>query len=418
MTDAPPTLAQTPNFLAYLLARFAFGVISRMLVVVVGWQIYDLTNNPLHLGYVGLVMFTPVLFLGLIAGDLADRFDRALLVAAGSLMACAALIGLAVTALLPETSLAAIYICTAFAGVGIALSKPALWALLPQIVHSSQLPAAISSATIATQTSVIMGPALAGVLLMAGIATGYGAAAFFACLTAVLVLRLTSVKPRSALVVNGEPTLSRMMGGIRYIRRTPVILGVVVLDLFAVLLGSVIVLLPVFARDILEVGPAGLGALRAAPAVGALGAAAILTRYTPRRHAGNVMLCFTALFGVAIVVFAVSKNIMLSLAALGVAGAADMISVVIRQSVLQLGTPDEIRGRVVAVSQMFVSGSNELGDFRAGIVAAMIGAVPAAIVGGLSTLVVVAIATCVFPAIRQLTDPRMVEPKPHDLSSK
>ncbi|MGI6246236.1 MAG: MFS transporter [Pseudochelatococcus sp.] len=406
--DGPRDVWRTPGYRVYLASRFIFHLVNRMLVVVLGWHVYGLTNDPLHLGYVGLAMFAPVLAVGLAAGDLADRFNRAGVVAAGSFTAFLASAGLLLLSLADTPDIAHIYIAAGLFGTAIAVSKPALWALLGQVVPARRFPAAVSLSTGAGQVATIFGPALAGLLLLAGLTVGYAGIAVITFIAIGLAVLMIPAAAGAARAERRDRTPGHMLAGIRYIWSTPVLLGMVLLDLFAVLFGSVVALLPVFARDILDVGPAGLGALRAAPAVGATAAAFFLARAMPRRGAGAVMLGFSALFGISATVFALSEIFLLSLIALAVGGVADMVSVVMRQTVLQLGTPDAMRGRVNAAAQVFISASNEVGDFRAGAVAGWLGAAPAAAIGGLCTVAIAAGCAWAFPALRHLSDPRSI----------
>lgn len=397
-------LGHLPGYPVYLLSRFAFHLVTRMLVVVIGWHVYDLTGDPLHLGLVGLVMFVPAATVGIFAGDWADRFNRAVLVAAGFLAGGAAAAGLLVLALRPDPALEAVYALALLFGAAVALTKPALWALLPQVVPAERLAAAVNISTIGGQFATITGPAAGGLLLLAGPAAGYAGVGLASLAGAVLALRLAAQARVPEFVPGAESVMQRLTGGLAHIRNTPVLFGMILLDLLAVLFGSVVVLLPAFARDVLDVGPAGLGALRAAPAAGAILTAFVLVRAMPQRNAGAAMLGFTALFGLSVLVFALSRDFALSLVALGISGAADTVSVVMRHTVLQLGTPDAMRGRVSAASQIFISASNEVGDFRAGAVAGWLGVVPAAAIGGVCTILVAALCAWRFPALRRLTD--------------
>lgn len=412
ITSSPELgLWRRQGMLVYLASRFVFNLLTRMLVVVLGWHIYDLTGDPMHLGYVGLAMFLPILVFGFLAGDMADRFNRGAVVMGGYGFALAAAAGFWVLARSESPDLFPLYSLTALFGTAIAMSKPALWTVLPALVPHSALPVAVSWASLASQMGTIAGPVTGGLLLIGGVSTGYLGIAFFALAGLVLTARVLPMTP----AVGGEQTaqgaLQRTMEGISYIFKVPLMLGMVLLDLLAVLLGSVVVLLPVFARDILDVGPEGLGALRAAPAVGAVVAGLVLARAMPRRNAGRILLSFTALFGVSVLVFAFSRDITLSLIALAVAGGSDAVSAIMRHTIVQLGTPDAMRGRVTSVAQMFIGASNELGDFRAGAVAAWLGAVPAAALGGVCTIVVAAGGAALFPALRRLSDPRGVRPR-------
>jgi MFS family permease len=403
-------LWKVPGYAIYFASRFAFHLLIRMLVVIIGWHVYELTGDPLDLGFVGLAMFLPILVIGVFAGDWADRFNRARLVAIGFLVAVVSIAGLFLLSFQSSPDLLLVYIAALLFGAAVALAKPALWALLPQVVPAEMLASAVNISTIGGQSATIAGPAFAGLLLLAGPASGYAGVGLAALAGAVLSLRLVPYAAVPPQREKSEATARRLLAGLSYIWATPILLGMVLLDLLAVLFGSVVVLLPAFAKDILEVGPAGLGLLRAAPAVGAVFAAFVLARAMPRRKAGTAMLGFTALFGLSAFVFAISRDFTLSLVALGIGGAADTVSVVMRHTVLQLGTPDAVRGRVNAASQIFISASNEVGDFRAGAVAGWLGVVPAAAVGGVCTMLVAVLCAWRFPALRGLADPGSLSP--------
>jgi MFS family permease len=385
--------------LQFWIARVASSIAWQMLAVAVGWQIYELTNDPLALGLVGLAQFIPAVLLLLIAGHVADRHDRrrvttaAQLIEASSaaLLACATAGGF----MSRELILAAVFL---FA-VGRTFEAPTMQALVPALVPPPLLARAVAGTSSATQAAIITGPALGGFLYVVSPTLTYVVCGFLFLLGSVLIHLL----PVRRQQVDRRPAnLRDFFAGISFIRRNPVVLGAISLDLFAVLLGGALALLPIFARDILQTGPWGLGLLRASPAVGALAISVVLTRRAPRRHVGRIMFTTVAGFGLATIVFALSTSFLLSAAALVVLGAMDMVSVVIRQTLVQLETPDAMRGRVSAVNSLFVGTSNQLGDFRAGTMAALFGTVPAVLIGGIGTLLVVAVSLKVFPALRRI----------------
>jgi hypothetical protein len=389
------------------LVATAFAI--EMAFVAIGWQVYEIDRDPLDLGLVGLAMFLPLPLLALPAGHIADRVPRRTVLGVAVLLDVAVAFGLlAVTRGGADSTwpFFALAFCT---GVATALGAPAGRALLPSLVPSELLVRAFAQRSIAFQLSVIIAPALGGLLFALQPEVVYAASAVLSVVAFGAVLALRAGRSGAGA---GSPDLQALLGGIRLVRRTPVLLGAISLDLFAVLFGGVVALLPVFARDVLDVGPAGLGVLRAAPAAGALAAAIVLTRRPVRRRAGRILYGAVALYGVTIVVFGLSETMWLSLLALAAGGGVDMFSVVLRQTILPLVTPDELRGRVNAVEMVFISGSNELGAFESGVAAALLGAVPAVVVGGVATIAVAAVWWRLFPDLRRvdrLEDLRPVE---------
>ena len=381
-----------------------------MQAVATGWYLYDLTGDPLTLAYAGLAVFLPIALLTLPGGDLADRLDRRrILGAAHAVLAlCAALLMLLTW--LGTAATAPFYLVLALSGAARAFSGPAVQSFVPFLVPRERFAPAVAWSSSANQTATVLGPAAGGAVYLLG-----APAAFAACLVLSAFVAAATLAIRTRTAGRREPgstALARALAGLRYLRLQPVVLGAITLDLFAVLLGGVTALLPIFARDILQVGPDGLGLMRSAIAVGAVTMALALANLPAQRqpHAGRAMFAGVALFGAAVLVFGLSGSFLLSLAALAVAGAADMVSVYVRSTVVQLGTPDEMRGRVSAVHMLFVGASNELGEFRAGVVAAWLGAVPAALAGGLATLAVVALWGRLFPELRRVE--RVVDVKP------
>ena len=369
-----------------------------MVSVAVGWQIYDVTHRALDLGLIGLVQFVPSLVLALPAGHLADRYDRRRIVIACQGLECAAMVVLALGSLLHRFDEPAILALVFVIGCAKAFEFPTMLALLPSLVPQAIFPRAVAANSGAFLAATIMGPALGGFLYVAGAGVVYGISALL-CLAAVLLMSNLEVElPPQKRV---PPTLRTLLAGIGYIRQRPVILGAISLDLFAVLLGGATALLPVYARDILHTGPWGLGLLRAAPGVGALAMSVWLTHHPLRRRVGHTMFYAVGAFGIATIVFGLSTSFPLSLAALVALGAFDMPSMVIRGTLVQIETPDEMRGRVSAVNAIFINTSNQLGEFESGITAQWFGAVPATVIGGIGTLIVVGLWMYWFPQLRE-----------------
>lgn len=367
--------------------------------VAIGWQVYAIHRDPLDLGLVGLAMFVPLPLLALPAGHLADRYPRRTVLALAIGLDAAVAIGLlGVTRAGADSTwpFFALAFCT---GVASALGAPAGRAMVPSLVPQEILVRALAQRSVAFQLSVIAAPALGGLLFAIQPELVYGASVAFSLLALAAVLALHSGRDGAG---GGSPDLASVLGGVRLVRRTPVLFGAISLDLFAVLFGGAVALLPVFARDVLEVGPAGLGILRAAPAAGALLAAIVLVRKPIHRHAGRTLLTVVALYGVTMIVFGLSETMWLSLLALAVGGAVDMVSMVLRQTILPLVTPDELRGRVNAVEMVFISASNELGAFESGVAAALVGAVPAVVIGGVLTIGVAVAWARFFPDLRRV----------------
>jgi len=386
-------------FALYWVARVNSTVALQMQTVAVSWQMYDLTRNPLDLGLVGLTQFIPAVLLVLVAGHVADRYDRRKIV-----RTCQIVSGLAAATLAfgtfggwmtRESLLAVVFVI----GAARAFEQTTLSTLLPGIVPLPMLARATAAGASATQIAVIAGPAAGGLIYAINPIAVYALCCSL-YITASLLISLVEVV-RTA--TSREPfSLAVLFAGFSYMRNNPIVLGTITLDLFAVVVGGVFALLPVFARDVFETGPWGLGLLRASPGVGALAAAVILTYRPPRRWVGRIMFGAVATYGIAIIIFALSRSFLLSMALLCVLGAADMISVVIRMTLIQLATTDDMRGRVSAVNSLFVSASNQLGDFRAGLMAAWLGTIPAVLVGGVGALLVVAVGRKAFTQLYRI----------------
>jgi MFS family permease len=368
--------------------------------VAVGWQVYDMTRDPVALGYVGLCIFLPMVLLVLPAGDLADRIDRRRMLMASYVVQVLASALLLLLTLYGVKTMWAYYSVITLLGVALGLSQPAMQSFLPFLVTLEKLPQAIAWNASAYRVAVIGGPALGGFLYDLGPVVNYTIclALYVFTLGAMATLRIRRQQRR----VGTASTYERILEGISYMRRQPILLGAISLDLFAMFLGGTTALLPIFARDILHTGPAGLGFLRTAPAVGAAAVALVLARWQLRRHVGMAMFTCVAIFGAGTVVFGLSHSLALSLAALVVAGAGDMISVYVRSALVQLATPDDMRGRIGSVNSLFIGASNEFGEFRAGMTAGLFGTVPAVVIGGLGTLTVVGLWMKLFPALRRV----------------
>lgn len=397
------------DFRLYLGVRFMSSVAMQMQSVAVGWQIYAITGDPLSLGLVGLAQFLPMAGFILPAGDITDRFDRRVILAASYAVQALSALALLALALMHETTTWPFYAVLVAFGAARGFTSPAIQSFAPFLVPTSVLPRAVAWSSSANTTAVIIGPALGGVLYVLG-----AAAVYAVCLTlfAAMAVSIAAIRIRAPVhvVAAGETAFDRFLAGIRYIRAKRMILGAILLDLFAVLLGGAVALLPVYARDILQVGPEGLGMLRSAQAVGAAATALVLANFPLRRHAGIAMFGGVALFGAATIVFGLSESFLISLAALAVMGAADMINVFVRSSLVQLATPDAMRGRISAVNMLFVGASNELGEFESGVTAAWFGTVPSVVIGGLGTLAVVGAGAWLFPELRKVDRLQDVKP--------
>jgi len=387
----------------------ATGLAVEMSFVAIGWQVYAIHGNPLDLGLIGLAMFIPLPLLALPAGHLADRFPRRTILAVATALDTAIMLGLLAVTRSGAEQTWPFYLLAFATGVASALGAPASRALTPSLVPGSILVRAFAIRSIGFQISVIVGPAIGGLLFSIHAELVYVVAAV---LSTVSLLMVALLRAGRVPVGDSSPDLESLLGGVRLVRRTPVLFGAISLDLFAVLFGGAVALLPVFAKDVLDVGPAGLGVLRAAPAVGALCSAIVLSRRPVQRHAGRKLLTVVALYGGTIVVFGLSKTMWLSLLALALGGGLDMVSVVLRQTILPFVTPDELRGRVNAVEMVFISASNELGAFESGVAAALLGAVPAVVAGGVATIAIAFAWRRFFPALAHVDRLEELRPVP------
>ena len=392
-------------FRHFWVARLTSTIGQMSMVMIIGWQVYDIARHTmglkeaaLRLGIIGLVQFIPLFMLTLVTGWAADRVDRRRIAAASVALELACAAALALFAWTHTTTLGILYVVAALLGVARAFAGPALGALAPNLVPRAILPRAIALSSIAWQSGAILGPALGGYLYAYAPYAPYAGSAF---LFAIALAGLITIGPiQRTRLERGPHPWAQMVEGLKYVRENRLVLGAISLDLFAVLLGGATAMLPVFARDVLHAGPEGLGHLRAAPAVGATLTAAFFSVQPLRRNVGMKMMAAVGLFGVATIVFGFSVWMPLSLACLAVLGAADMFSVYVRQSLIQLYTPDQMRGRVGAVSSLFVSASNELGEAESGFLGALIGPVAAVIAGGVGAIAVVFLWSWWFPELR------------------
>lgn len=391
-------LGAHPDFARFWLSRVASSLAFQIQSVAAGWQIYALTHSPFQLGMIGLAQFLPMVVLTLPAGHAADHYDRRRICIITLTLQTLAIGFLALGNAGHWLTVPEIFIAVTLVGAARSFERPANQALMPTLVPGPFVPKAVAWSTSAFQGACVVGPAIGGVLYAIGASVPYaaGAALGFAAVPLMIAIRR-----REAQRLSQSPTLQSLFAGITFIRAQPIILGSISLDLFAVLLGGATALLPAFAQDILHVGSWGLGALRAAPAVGSLGMSAYLMRKPLHREVGRKMFGAVIAFGVATIVFGLSRSFTLSLIALIVLGASDVISVVVRSSLVQLRTPDAMRGRVNAVNSLFIGTSNQLGEFESGVTAALFGTVGATVLGGVGTIVVALLWMRLFPALRR-----------------
>jgi MFS family permease len=398
MTEAT-SLLRHRSFVRFWTARTFTNGAFMMQGVAVGWQIYDLTNDPLDLGLVGLVQFFPLIVTSIVAGQILDLVDRRVVASACQIGKAAGALLLAIGTMQGWLSREAMFAILFVSGTARAFEIPTMHSILPGVVSSTLLPRAIAASASAQQTAVICGPSLGGLLYGLGPAVVYSTCTVVFIIASVLI-SLVEIAPRRE---EKKPiSIETLFAGFGYVRNHPILLGAISLDLFAVLLGGVTALLPIYARDILHAGPWALGVLRSAPAVGALGASVVLAHRAIAGRAGRVMFTAVGAFGIASVLFALSTSMALSFLALAIYGASDAISVVIRQSLIQMRTPYDMLGRVAAVNSMFTGSSGSLGEFRAGAIAAWLGAVPSALIGGLGAIAVMLIWMWAFPQLREV----------------
>ncbi len=387
------------GFQRYWIARLCATLATQMQAVAVGWQVYNLTQRPLDLGLVGLAQFLPAFGLALLTGHVADRYSRRHILALCTVLEMICALLFLVLTIVGNTNKVLIFGILFLFGIARAFAFPAAVALIPGLVPTPLFVNAAAWSSSASQGATIIGPAIGGFLYAVGPETVYGCCAVLLLASALLV---SFIQVEQVITSRKAVAWTSVVAGFAFIRSQPIVLGAVSLDLFAVLLGGATALLPIYARDILHVGPWGLGLLRSAPAVGALTMALLLARQPISRHAGPVLLGTVGIFGAAIIGFGLSHSLWLSLVMLVILGASDMVSVVIRRVLVLVATPDEVRGRVSAVESVFIGASNELGEFESGVTAAWFGVVPAVVLGGMGTLVVVALWAWLFPQLRRV----------------
>ncbi|RLQ89052.1 MFS transporter [Notoacmeibacter ruber] len=387
------------SYALYWLSRFFSTFATQIFIVALGWQVYDITRDPLDLGLIGLTQFLPALLLVLVTGSAADRFGRRRIMALSAAIEASVAVALLIFTLSDPDEVWPVFVLLVIFGTARAFYSPASSALVANLVPADTFANAVAWNSSAWQTATIVGPVLGGLLYGVGATAAYAVATILFVSGAILIIAIKAPPQR---IERETVSISTVLAGFDYIRREKVVFGAISLDLFAVLLGGAVALMPVYARDILSVGPLGLGMLRAAPGIGALAMAFWLARYPIRVHAGAIMLATVGLFGLFTVVFGMSTLAWLSILALVGMGAADMVSVVIRETLIQLWTPDQLRGRVNAVNQVFLGASNELGEFRAGTMAYLIGAVPAVVLGGFAAMGCAGLWAWLFPQLARV----------------
>lgn len=415
MTDSNPTPVEAGSslfrhrpFVQLYILRLGSNTSNQMLAVVVAYQVYELTESAWHLGLVGLVQFLPPLLLLLLAGQIADRFNRRQILRCAFAVEIAAAMGLLLVALQSPPNVTAIYALLLLNASARTFEQPVTQAILPAMIPRPLLSRAVPTIVFANRISILAGPAIGGGLYLFGPAIAYVGCALLVTVAGVMSLAMPDVP------MTGERpkvNVDSLFGGFRFLWRCKPVLGAMTLDLMAVLFGTVTMLLPIFARDILDIGPAGAGLLRSAQAVGALMVAGVMARFPIVHGGGAAVLLGFAAYGAGTAVFGLSEIVVLSVLALMVAGAGDMVSTIIRQTIIQITTPDDMRGRVFAVNQLFVGSSVQLGGFTSGMMAALIGAVPAVIVGGCTVVATVALWAWLFPSLRRMDRPD--EPQPY-----
>jgi MFS family permease len=394
-----PGLLQQRPFVLFWLARLASTMGYQMLALTIAWQIYELTDSAFDLGLVGLIQFVPTVVLTLLIGHAADRYDRRLIVRAAQAVCALAAVMITAALLAGQLSRDLLFAAVFLIACARAFELPTAHALAPALVPAPLISRAVAAWTSANQTAMICGPALGGLIYTLSPAlVGVLCLVFF---TGSIAL-ISFVRAKGPATDREPPTFASVLAGFAYIRSRRRLLGVITLDLFVVLLGGATALLPIYARDILSVGPIGLGLLRSAPAAGALITAIVLSRHPVERHIGHKMFAVVAIFGVTTIVFALSTSFLVSLLSLAVLGAADAVSIVVRFSLVQIETPDAMRGRVSAINYLFVGSSNTLGEFESGMVAAWLGAVPSVLIGGLGSLLMAGIWMGLFPNLRRI----------------
>lgn len=388
-----------PGYLNFAASRVFSSLGFQSIAIAMGWMVYDQTKSAFALGLVGLFQFLPMVFLTFIVGDVADRFDRRRIGLACQLVEAVTVLLLGIAVWYNVLHPVGIFCAVAVLGAAQAFERPTMASLLPNIVPPSLLQQAIATSTSMMQTALIVGPSLGGLLYGIGPVVPFMVSTL---LFAIASINVISIRMERKVASREPVTLASVFAGVSFIRSRPVMLGTISLDLFAVLLGGATALLPIFASDILQAGPWGLGLLRAAPAVGALGMSIVLARWPIQDNVGRKMFLSVGVFGLATIVFAISTSIALSVLALLIVGASDAVSVVIRSSLVQLLTPDAMRGRVNAVNSLFIGTSNQLGEFESGMLAGFVGPVTTGVIGGLGTITVVLLWMRLFPDLTKV----------------
>ncbi|HEX3975052.1 MAG TPA: MFS transporter [Solirubrobacteraceae bacterium] len=407
------------DFRLWWLAILLMWLSLQALEVVIGWEVYAQHGSALDLGWIGLAEFVPMFVLALPAGQLADHAPRRLVFAGSLLVGAGVGVGLALVSGSGNTAVAPYLALAAGAGTSMALGTPAARALPPTLVAPEQLQSAMTLRSIATQIGQVTGPALGGLFYGVSPSLVYLLTAGACVAAAALVMAMHPARAADVAVQDGDggsraqsADLHSVLEGLRFVRHTPILLGAILLDLLAVLFGGAVALLPIFAKSILHVGATGLGVLRAAPAVGALLGAAVITRRPIAGRAGRLLLTVVFVYGACIVVFGFSRSYPLSLVALGVSGFVDLYSMNIRSTTVALASPDRLRGRVNAVEMVFISASNQLGYFESGLAAALVGTIPAVVGGGMMTMLIAISWRHLFPALAEMDRLEAVRPQP------
>jgi MFS family permease len=424
MEEAPRHPFRYRDYRFYWIARFTSTIAQLSMVIVIGWQVYDIARRTMdvheaamQLGFIGLAQFLPLLVLTLVTGWTADRVDRRFIARLTALLELACAATLAWLTYSGHESLPALFTVAVLLGVSRAFAGPALGALAPNLVPPAVLPTAIAFSSISWQTGSVIGPALGGYLYAgtAWLPFAVSTVLFAICVTCLMFIRPLPRRAPIGIGAGNANPWAQMVEGLHYVRRNRLVLGAISLDLFAVLLGGATAMLPVYARDVLHVGAEGLGNLRGAPSFGSAAMAIFLSLRPLRTNVGVTMLVAVGVYGVATVLFGISHSMPLSLACLAALGAADMVSVYVRQSLIQLWTPDAMRGRVGAVSSLFISGSNELGETESGFLASLVGPVPAVVAGGIGAVLVAVSWSWWFPELkraRNFDPPKSFEENP------
>ncbi len=395
-----PLIFQNKSLILLLAARISTTIAFQILTVAVGWQIYSLTQMPFYLGLVGLAQFLPMFLLTLVVGYVADRYDRKLIICFSQIVESIGIFLLAFESHNGWITKEGILITIFFIGIANAFQGPSMQSLLPNVVSKELFPEVAALATSTAQFAIIIGPAIGGVLYALNPEVAYSIAGILPLATSVIVLFISIRKEKK----NSEPlTINSIFRGISFIKSNPVILGAISLDLFAVLFGGATALLPVYASNILKIGPLGLGLLRSAPAIGALIISVFLARKPLKRNEGFIMFIAVIFFGIFTIIFAVSSSFVLSLISLVMLGASDVVSVVVRSTLIPMKTPDNMRGRVNAVNAMFIGTSNQLGEFESGLTASLFGVIPAVLLGGIGTIIIAILWMRLFPELLHIT---------------